>query len=89
MQYYQQKASKNKHLVRGFENTQENFFNFSAEVGQLLTRSFDNRRNAGIPTLTDFREVCFWDIKNRDMVYVPCHGSIKKVLSPVRRSDHV
>ena len=36
----EQKASKNKHLARGFENTQENFFNFSAEVGQLLTRSF-------------------------------------------------
>ena len=41
----EQKASKNKHLVRGFENTQENFFNFSAEVGQLLTRSFDNPTN--------------------------------------------
>lgn len=22
-------------------------------------------------------EVCFWDIKNRDMVLVPCHGSIR------------
>ena len=38
----EQKASKNKHLARGFENTQENFANFSAELWQLLTRSFDN-----------------------------------------------
>ena len=43
----EQKASKNKHLVRGFENTQENFANFSAEVGQLLCRSFGARRVAG------------------------------------------
>ena len=46
----EQKASKNKHPARGFENTQENFANFSAEVGQLLTRSFDNRRVAGSNT---------------------------------------
>lgn len=52
MQYYQQKASKNKHLVRGFENTQRTSSTsavksakFSAEVGQLLTRSFDNPTN--------------------------------------------
>ena len=43
----EQKASKNKHLVRGFENTQENFANFSAEVGHFLTRSFVTRRVAG------------------------------------------
>ena len=46
MHYYQQKESENDLLVRGFENTQENFANFSAELWQLLTRSFDNRRVA-------------------------------------------
>jgi hypothetical protein len=35
----EQKASKNKHLARGFENTQENFFNFCSEVGKVLCRS--------------------------------------------------
>ena len=36
----EQKTSKNKHLVRGFENTQENFFNFCREVGKVLCRSW-------------------------------------------------
>lgn len=49
----EQKASKNKHLVRGFENTQRTSStsavksgNFSAELWQLLTRSFVTRRMA-------------------------------------------
>lgn len=46
----EQKAIKNKHLVRGFENTHENFANFSAEVGHFLTRSLETRRMAGSNT---------------------------------------
>jgi hypothetical protein len=30
---------KNDLLVRGFENTQENFFNFCREVGKVLCRT--------------------------------------------------